>query len=250
MGLLLLGLLIGFGAGFFVARRQYATPVVDDVLPVPRIAVTPIEAPPEPSKKARRLGLSERDFVPADDILQKMQQAWVQGEQLDLADDAAESAEPVGTTPDLADMPPPASPPAAAPGPVPRPDPTADPRLARVFARLEGQAPEGVTPPTAPSTATEAVEQLRSEGYGDELHLDGTALACSNCGASHPTDTVEVDRVLRFATQADPGNGATVFALRCPACGTKASLVSPSGSDVDPERAATIADLAGRARQQ
>jgi hypothetical protein len=233
MGLLLLGLVIGFGAGFFLGRRQVAVAPPPDPAAPPRIAAAPpsITAPPVPTKKARRLGLSEGDFVPADDILTRMQEAWEQGEELD---------------PDaVAPEPPPAA------DPVPTPRLTDDERMRRVLARLEGQPPQGDGPATeAPGTVTEAVALLAADGYGDDLHLDGGQLACSSCGTSHASDTIEVDRVFRFEGPSDPGDEAIVLALRCPACGTKGALVSAFGPDADPELAEAFVYLASRARHR
>jgi hypothetical protein len=258
MGMLLLGLVIGIGVGFFLGRRQATVAPTPELAAPPRIAAAPpsITPPPVPTKKARRLGLSEGDFVPADDILTRMQDAWEQGEELDPD---AVAAEP---------------PPAAAPAPPPR---LGDDELTRrVLARLEGQAPAGEGPATgadadadaeanasadamgevhaevaeAPGTVTEAVALLASDGYGDDLHLDGGQLACTSCGTSHAPDTIEVDRVFRFEGPSDPADEAIVLALRCPACGTKGSLVSAFGPDADPDLAEAFVYLASRARHR
>jgi hypothetical protein len=253
MGFLLLGLVIGVPIGFLLGRRQLAQQPLpgEEQFRRPTLPSGTVLPPgtPEITKKARRLGLSEADFVPADDILSRMSEAWEEGAEPDLA-----SADDV------------VAPPPAAPDPdtvddtVARPpiNPLEEERLRRVLARLEGQAPEGEPDagagagpgPEAPGTVTEALALLAADGYEDDLHLDGDQLACSSCGASHRTDTVEVDRVFRFEGPSDPADEAIVLALRCPACGTKGALVSAFGPDADPALAEAFVYLAGRARHR
>ena len=195
MELLLLGLLIGGAIGYLIGRRQGMLGAPDAEITPPRIVPAPSAVgPAAPSPKARRLGLSDADFVPADDILHRMQEAWEQGDDLDV-DEAAEA----GAGDDIDDAPAvpvaPAAPASSAPtsDAPPLPDPLADERVRRVLSRLEGQAPKGEpeTPSApgreAPTTVTEALERLAAEGYGEDLRLDGSKLACSACGTSHPT---------------------------------------------------------------
>jgi hypothetical protein len=258
MGTLLLGLLLGGAIGYFVGRRQAGLGAPGAEAAPPRIAPAPtVVVPPGPSKKARRLGISEVDFVPADDILQRMQEAWEQGEELALDPPAGDADGDDAPIPPVAPAPAPPPVPPAAPAAdadlVELPDPVESERVRRVLAHLEGQAPEGEAAPfagEAPSTVSEAVTVLASEGYGEDLHLDGGQLACTACGTSHPTNIVEVDRVLRFEGPSDPGDEAIVLALRCPACGTKGSLVSAFGPDADPELAEAFVYLSSRARHR
>lgn len=110
--------------------------------------------------------------------------------------------------------------------------------------------PEDPAPEAAPSagTVTEALAELTAEGYGDDLRLDGMDLHCKVCGEVHPADAAEVERVLRFEGQSDPGDEMMVLALRCPHCGAKGSLASAFGMDADPDLAEAFVYLAERAR--
>lgn len=266
MAQLILGMILGIGVGFALGRRQSTQaatpPVASSVVAAPlRPAATAVVAPAAPATptsslatgprapnpKAAKLGLTERDFQPSDDILERMQQAWDLGVSLDELDDALAAR----ATPD--------------PPQVPTADPLSDDeRLARVAARLadpgpgeetgmpgkETGTPDEPAPLAAPSagTVTEALAQLEVEGYGEDLRLDGGHVSCNTCGAVHPTDRVEVDRVLRFEGPSDPADEAIVLGLRCPECGAKGSMVSAFGPDADPDLAEAFVYLASRAR--
>jgi hypothetical protein len=240
MGTLLLGLVVGLAAGYVLGRRTGAASAdaAATTLPVPApppagpapVPGTPAAAGPTvgplatPNKRAKKVGLTEADFLPADDILHRMQVAWQQGVSLDELEAIERGSTPAGTT----DHP---------------PDTTDDDRLERVLRHLDRPAP--------PTTVTEAVAQLEADGYGEDLRWgEGGRLACHSCGASHATDIVEVDRVLRFEGPSDPADEAIVLALRCPACGARGALVSAFGPDADPELAEAFAYLASRARHR
>jgi len=265
MAQLILGMIFGIGVGFALGRRQstqastppVATSVAAPLRPSATVVVAPAApatptstlatGPRAPNPKAAKVGLTERDFQPSDDILERMQQAWDLGVSLDELDDVL-AARP---NPDLP--------------PVPTADRLSDDdRLSRVAARLAG-APPGEADPTpgkettmpdepaplaAPSagTVTEALAQLDTEGYGDDLRLDGGHVSCNTCGAVHPTESIEVDRVLRFEGPSDPADEAIVLGLRCPECGAKGSMVSAFGPDADPDLAEAFVYLASRAR--
>lgn len=111
---------------------------------------------------------------------------------------------------------------------------------------------EEPAPEAAPSagTVTEALADLAAEGYGDDLRLDGTVVHCKVCGETHPANSAEVDRMLRFEGQSDPGDEMIVIGLRCPHCGAKGSLASAFGPDADPDLAEAFTYLAERARHR
>ena len=258
MAQLILGMIFGIGVGFALGRRQstqastppVATSVAAPLRPsatvvvAPAAPVTPTSTlatgPRAPNPKAAKAGLTERDFQPSDDILERMQQAWDLGVSLDELDDVLAAR----ANPDLP--------------PVPTADRLSDEeRLSRGAARLAGAPPGEETtmldepaPLAVPSagTVTEALAQLEAEGYGDDLRLDGVHVSCNTCGAVHPTESVEVDRVLRFEGPSDPADEAIVLGLRCPECGAKGSMVSAFGPDADPDLAEAFVYLASRAR--
>lgn len=227
MAYFIFGLVAGIGLGAWATQRWHQLKadraLVAPDAPVRSTIRPPGEAsddPPPITKKAAKLGITPDDLRPSDDILTRMQRAWDMGISLEELDELEAS----GDAPPPSDEPRPATPP-------PRPLP------ARVVAAEQG----------SPSTVTEAVERLAAEGYGDDLRLDGGEVSCSSCGTSHPNDLVEVDRVFRFEGPSDPADEAIVLGLRCPACGTRGSLVSAFGPDADPELAQAFTYLATRA---
>jgi len=86
-----------------------------------------------------------------------------------------------------------------------------------------------------PDTVLEAVQQLDAEGFGGSFSLRDDDLNCSVCGKGHSPSTAEVVRVFRFEGASDPDEEAVVYALRCPACGARGTLVSAFGPGADPE---------------
>lgn len=184
--------------------------------------------PVVPNRRALKKGLTRDDFVPKDDILIRMQEAWQRGEPLDPAD-----------------------------GEGPTVSPELDEKLQRVLARL-ADAPPGEGEPTMPQdpapeaapggeTVSEAVNELAAMGYGDDLRFDDGVLRCSRCGETHPSQDADVEQVRRFEGQSDPADEAIVLALRCPHCGAGGVLVSPYGPDADPSLAEAFTYLASRA---
>jgi hypothetical protein len=206
-----------------------------------------------PTKRGRKAGLTEDDFRPADDILERLQQAWEQAQAGTVAGDAQVVVPPPLTT-----------------DPEPIGDPVLNDAMRRVLERLErtragkeagtmdqspessDQPPEQPAPEAAPSagTVTEGVVQLEADGYGDDLRFEGGLVVCRRCGTSHATEAAEVERVLRFEGPSDPADEAIVLGLRCPECGAKGSLVSAFGPDADPELAQAFVYLASKARHR
>jgi hypothetical protein len=220
MAYFILGLVAGLAAGIWGTQRVHLirarrAEVLGAAAPlVVRPPGADPNAPVAVTKKAAKLGIRPEDLVPADDILVRMQRAWERGvslEELDAleADGSSAAAEPAPSVPGVA--------------------PTARLLAASV------------------TTVTDAVALLATEGYDDDLHLDGSGLDCSSCGTQHPTDLVEVDRVFRFEGPSDPADEAIVLGLRCPACGAKGSLVSAFGPDADPALADAFVYLARKA---
>jgi DNA-binding transcriptional MerR regulator len=204
--------------------------------------------PRRPNKRAAKLGLTDEDFKPSDDILQRMQKAWELGVPLEDLDAAlaAQSGTP--------------APAAAATAPIT--DLEREERLRRVLERLDGGDGEDNTAAidadgrdvseaaTTASTVTEAVAQLEAAGYHDRMELGDSQLTCDVCGAVHSPDVIVVDRVLRFEGPSDPADEAMVLALRCPECDARSTLVSAFGPDADPRLADAFVYLAARARHR
>jgi hypothetical protein len=99
-----------------------------------------------------------------------------------------------------------------------------------------------------PETVLDAVRLLESEGFGTSFTIGPGGVRCSACGAEHSADAAEVLRVYRFEGPSDPDEEAVVYALRCPVCGAKGTLVSAFGPGADPEIADRLVMLDERFR--
>ena len=97
-------------------------------------------------------------------------------------------------------------------------------------------------------TVIDALEKLEAEGYTADFSLR-TAVTCSACHHEHPPAIAEVEQVFRFEGPSDPDEEAVVFALRCPACGARGTLVSAFGPGADPEVMDKLVLLQERFRQ-
>lgn len=97
----------------------------------------------------------------------------------------------------------------------------------------------------APATVTDAVAALQDDGYTTDFSVapDGM-LRCGQCGTLHDPAEAQVDRIVRFEGDTDPGDEAIVFALTCTDCGLKGTLVSAYGASVSPDEATVITALA------
>jgi hypothetical protein len=63
-------------------------------------------------------------------------------------------------------------------------------------------------------TLTEAVERLARAGYTASFRPEGGALRAGGAGA-HAPEAIDVEEVVRFEGESDPGDEAILFALRC-----------------------------------
>jgi hypothetical protein len=103
---------------------------------------------------------------------------------------------------------------------------------------------------TAPATVLDAVQQLEADGYTGQFTVTGDGIRCSVCSEAHVADTAGVERVYRFEGPSDPDEEAVVYALRCPVCGSRGTLVSAFGPGADPEIADRLVMLDERFRNQ
>lgn len=98
----------------------------------------------------------------------------------------------------------------------------------------------------APDTVTEAVDLLRSQGYGADLYARADGIRCGACGRDHNPASAEIHVVHRFEGTSDPDDEAIVLGLVCPACGTLGTLVAAYGPTADPDVADVVAQLEDR----
>lgn len=101
-----------------------------------------------------------------------------------------------------------------------------------------------------PATVLDAVHELEAAGYTASFSLRPDGIRCGACGTEHVADQAVVERVYRFEGPSDPDEEAVVYALRCPVCGARGTLVSAYGPGADPEMADRLVMLDERFRNQ
>ncbi len=79
------------------------------------------------------------------------------------------------------------------------------------------------------ATLSEAVDDLRSQGYTDELELGASGLFKGD-ERMDPTHFV-IDSFHRFEGPSDPGDMSIVYAISCQDLGVKGLLVSSYGAE-------------------
>ncbi len=99
-----------------------------------------------------------------------------------------------------------------------------------------------------PATVLEAVKLLAAEGFDGSFSVTPDGIRCSMCGEAGMMEQAEVVRVYRFEGPSDPDEEAVVYALCCPSCGARGTLVSSFGPGADPEIADRLVMLETRFR--
>ncbi|MBK5223948.1 MAG: hypothetical protein JJE52_13965 [Acidimicrobiia bacterium] len=102
--------------------------------------------------------------------------------------------------------------------------------------------------PDVPSglTVTEAIAELRADGYAEDVSVQDDGLRCSRCRHVHRVDEVVIGAALRVEGATDPGDEAIVLGLVCSSCRARAVLVAGYGPTADPVEAGVVARLADR----
>ena len=102
--------------------------------------------------------------------------------------------------------------------------------------------------PDVPSglTVTEAIAQLRADGYAEDVSVQGGGLRCSRCRHVHSVEEVAIGAALRVEGATDPGDEAIVLGLVCSSCRSRGVLVAGYGPTADAVEAAVVAGLADR----
>lgn len=84
------------------------------------------------------------------------------------------------------------------------------------------------------STVSEAIEQLRRDGYLADAYFDDGRVACGTCRTHHAPSAFVVRVVYRFEGASDPDDEAIVLGVECPSCATRAVITSAYGPQADP----------------
>lgn len=92
-------------------------------------------------------------------------------------------------------------------------------------------------------TLSEAIERLRSAGYGaDFVPTEEGRLRCPACDSTHDPAQMTIDEELRFEGESDPADMSLLVALRCD-CGTKGLYTTQFGAEISAEDAAVVRSL-------
>ena len=92
-------------------------------------------------------------------------------------------------------------------------------------------------------TLSDAIRRLQADGYSGNWFANADhQLECDESGEVLDPAELQIDHILRFEGQSDPGDMTILFALRTPA-GSKGIYSAPFGADTPTEDAAVIARL-------
>lgn len=98
----------------------------------------------------------------------------------------------------------------------------------------------------APDTVTEAMQELKAQGYAADFQLIEGAIRWDDRSSSCSVDSVVVEHMFRFEGPSDPGDEMVVFGLYDPATDTRGALASAFGPAADPEVLDHVVGLATR----
>lgn len=98
-------------------------------------------------------------------------------------------------------------------------------------------------------TESQAIERLKTEGYGVDLRIDERGRIADDGGSRWDPGDVIVAHVLRFEGMSSPDDEAMLLALEAPE-GVRGTLVLPYGPEMLPEQIEASRKLliAGRPR--
>jgi hypothetical protein len=90
------------------------------------------------------------------------------------------------------------------------------------------------------ATVTEAIEQLKKQGFTLDFNLQENQLMCND--QVYPADEFEIVDLYRYEGESDPADEATVYALSS-VSGIKGVLVSGYGISTDEASVETLKQL-------
>lgn len=92
-------------------------------------------------------------------------------------------------------------------------------------------------------TLTDAIVRLRARGFvRDFSAVAGGRMRCSECGREFDPATLQIDEIVRFEGESDPGDESILFALSGP-CGHAGLYTMAYGPDAAAEDVAVVAAL-------
>ena len=93
------------------------------------------------------------------------------------------------------------------------------------------------------ATVTEALNELRKEGFTLDFNLEGNAIVCDEARFEH--DDFEIVDVYRYEGNSDPADEASVYAIQSKS-GLKGVLVTGYGISSDAKSAEILKKLHSR----
>ncbi len=78
-------------------------------------------------------------------------------------------------------------------------------------------------------TLSQAITQLRKDGYVEDFNLQQNCLECSAQNFKVFHDEFVIDKVFRFEGESDPADEATLYAISAPKYNIKGILVNGAG---------------------
>jgi hypothetical protein len=106
--------------------------------------------------------------------------------------------------------------------------------------------PAPATPPNQPTDTPmeRVVERLDAEGFDGQFRsVEGGAVQCLTCRVVSAAGDLRMDDVTRLEGVSDPADMAVVLPLRCPACGTRGTLVVGYGPNATAEEAEVLRSM-------
>ena len=92
-------------------------------------------------------------------------------------------------------------------------------------------------------TLSDAIRRLQADGYDGNWFANAAhELECNESGEVLDPAVLQIDHILRFEGQSDPGDMTILFALRTPT-GSKGTYSAAFGADMPPEDADVISRL-------
>ena len=94
--------------------------------------------------------------------------------------------------------------------------------------------------PFSADSVVDAIEQLRADGYTDDLDIHDLQMRCQRTGECYDLASATVDRQYRFEGDTDPADeslvlGVTIAGATQSGRGLRAVLVTAYGPDTPPE---------------
>lgn len=93
------------------------------------------------------------------------------------------------------------------------------------------------------TTLSQAMEELRKQGYTEDLNLQPDCLVCRGRNLTLSAEDFKVDQVFRFEGESDPSDESILYAISSDRFGLKGLLVNGYGIYSEPVAAELVSKL-------